>query len=183
MKRRPHLGKTILGGFVGTILITLGMYYLAPLVLGQAMDIATMIGETIGADQTAGMIVHFITGSLVFPLFYAMVAARVLPGPPISQGLLWGAALWLFSGLIATPFFGGSLFGGSVMVAAFSLVGHLIYGATQGAIAGPLREPRARPAGHTPSATSHGGAEPVKHAGPTIGGTEPVVRHDDRPRT
>ncbi|MEQ8767759.1 MAG: hypothetical protein RL885_27905 [Planctomycetota bacterium] len=182
MKRRPHLGKTILGGVVGTLFITLGMYWVAPIVLGHEMDMATLIGERIGAGQTSGMILHILAGSLVFPLFYAMVAIRIFPGAPLTKGVLWGVSLWLFSGLIATPFFGGALFGGAIAVALFSLAGHLIYGAVQGAIAGPLREPRERPAGHTPSATPDGATTPMKHAGPTVGGTQPILNRDERPK-
>ncbi len=41
---RPNFGKAILGGLVGTILLTLVQYFVAPLVTGQRMDVAAMLG-------------------------------------------------------------------------------------------------------------------------------------------
>ncbi len=65
---KPNTGKGILGGFVGTVLMTLMMYYAAPMMTGQKMDIAAMLGSMMGNSWTLGMMAHFANGTIMFPL-------------------------------------------------------------------------------------------------------------------
>jgi hypothetical protein len=63
----------MVAGFVGTVAITLMMYFVAPLMTGQAMDIAAMLGSMLGGSWIAGMTLHFVNGTVIFPLVYAAV--------------------------------------------------------------------------------------------------------------
>ena len=67
---KPNVGKAILGGFIGTVLLTLMMYYVAPMMLGHSMDIAGMLGSKMGGSWMMGMLVHFIDGTFIFALIY-----------------------------------------------------------------------------------------------------------------
>ena len=136
---KPNTGKAILGGFVGTVLMTLMMYYAAPLMMGQKMDIAAMLGSMMGNSWMLGMMAHFVDGTLLFPLIYAFVLYRLLPGGPWLKGVLWGLILWLLAQVMVMPMMGGGFFSsnmGGMMAATGSLIGHLIYGAALGGIAG-----------------------------------------------
>ncbi len=44
----PSISRSILGGFVGTVAITMMMYLVAPMMLGHPMDIAKMLGSMLG---------------------------------------------------------------------------------------------------------------------------------------
>lgn len=136
---RPNIGKTILGGFVGTVIMTLMMYFVAPMMLGQPMDIAGMLGGMLGGSWMMGMVMHFLNGSVIFPLIYVYLLYRVLPGAPWLKGTIWGIVLWLLSQVIVTPMMGGGFFSanaGGVMAVMASLIGHAIYGALLGSIGG-----------------------------------------------
>lgn len=136
---RPSALQAVAGGFVATVAITAVMYWVAPLLLGAPMDIAKTLGDFLGIGWTAGMVLHFINGSLIFPLIYAFVLFGVLPGGPVTKGVTWGVILWLLAQSMVMPMVGAGFFSadaGGAMAVFASLVGHLIYGATLGAIAG-----------------------------------------------
>lgn len=64
---RPQIGKTILGGFVATLVMTLMMYDVAPMMLGRPMDVAAMLGSMLGGSWMMGMVMHFLNGTVIFP--------------------------------------------------------------------------------------------------------------------
>jgi uncharacterized membrane protein YagU involved in acid resistance len=103
------------------------------------MDIAAMLGSMLGGSWAAGMALHFVNGTLIFPAVYAYALAGWLPGSPAIKGTIWGVALWLIAQVVVMPVMGAGLFSsamGGMMAAMGSLVGHLLYGSLLGAIAG-----------------------------------------------
>ena len=136
---RPSAPQAIAGGLVGTIAITALMYWVAPLLIGMPMDIAKTLGDYLGIGWNGGMVLHFINGSIIFPLIYVYVLYDVLPGGPVLKGVTWGVVLWALAQTIVMPIVGGGFFSanaGGPMAAIASLLGHLIYGGALGAIAG-----------------------------------------------
>lgn len=134
----PHLSRAVFGGFAGTLAITTVMYVVAPM-MGLRMDIAAMLGSMLGGSWAAGMVLHFVNGSLIFPAIYVYALYGFLPGSPVIKGSAWGIALWLMAQLVVMPMMGGGVFSsamGGMMAAAGSLVGHLLYGSLLGVIAG-----------------------------------------------
>ena len=57
---RPNIGRVILGGFVGTLAITLMMYIGGPMMGMMKMDIADSLGKMMGVGWAMGVMVHFI---------------------------------------------------------------------------------------------------------------------------
>jgi hypothetical protein len=137
---RPNIGRAILGGFVGTPAMSALMYTVAPL-MGVRVDIADVLGMMLGG-WTLGMIAHMINGSILFPLLYALVAGRSLPGPPVGKGMAFGGGLWVVSQVIVMPVMGAGLFSSHLgpMAAVASLLGNLVYGALLGSLAGSGEE-------------------------------------------
>jgi uncharacterized membrane protein YagU involved in acid resistance len=143
MSTHPTFGRAALGGFVGTLAMTAMMYVVAPM-MGLHMDIAAMLGSMLGGSWTAGMIMHFVNGSVIFPAIYAYVLYARLPGAPAIRGTVWGVALWLVAQTIVMPMMGAGLFSsamGGMMAAMGSLIGHMFYGSLLGVIAS-ASEPR-----------------------------------------
>jgi len=132
----PSISRSILGGFIGTLAITMMMYFVAPMMLGQPMDIARMLGSMLGDNWWAGMVMHFVNGSVIFPLVYAFLLYGLFPGGPVVKGITWGAALWLVAQVVVMPMMGAGFFSGSAMAAMGSLLGHVAYGWLLGRIAG-----------------------------------------------
>jgi len=135
---KPEIKNAVIGGLAGTIVMTLMMMYVAPMMTGMPMDIAAMLGAMVGG-YTMGMIAHIMMGVIVFPLAYTFVAYNFLPGSPVVRGLGFGVALWLAAIIVVMPMAGaGFLMAniGGMMAVMASLMGHLVYGALLGAIAG-----------------------------------------------
>jgi hypothetical protein len=135
---RPSAPQAIAGGIVGTVAITAVMYWVAPLLIGMPMDIAKTLGDFLGIGWGGGMVLHFINGSVIFPLIYAFALYGVLLGGPVVKGMTWGVILWALAQTIVMPMVGGGFFSanaGGPMAVVGSLLGHLIYGGTLGNIA------------------------------------------------
>lgn len=146
---RVNIGKVVLGGFAGTVVITIMMYVVSPMMMGMRMDIADMLGSMLGIGWTMGMIMHFVNGTVIFPAMYAFVLYGWLPGSPAVKGATWGAILWLLAQIMVMPMAGAGFFSsamGGMMAVVGSLVGHLLYGALLGALAGDVARTHAAPA-------------------------------------
>jgi len=105
---------------------------------GMPMDIAEMLGGMLGG-YTMGMIAHIMMGVVIFPLAYALVAYNFLPGSPLVRGLIFGVVLWVAAVIMVMPMAGAGFMManiGGMMAVMASLMGHLVYGALLGAIAG-----------------------------------------------
>jgi hypothetical protein len=133
---RPNIGRAILGGFVGTPAMSALMYTAAPL-MGVRVDIADVLGRAL-SGWALGMITHMINGSLLFPLLYVLIADRLPVGPPVGKGFAFGGCLWLASQFIVMPMMGAGVFSIHLgpMASVASLLGHLLYGALLGSLAG-----------------------------------------------
>lgn len=136
---KPIVNKTILGGLVGTAVLTMMMYLVAPMMLGHPMDIAAMLGSMMGNSWALGMAAHWMNGVVIFPLIYAFLIYKLLPGSPVVRGAIWGLVLWLIAQVMVMPMMGAGFFSsgaGGMMAAVASLMGHVLYGGILGKIAG-----------------------------------------------
>src|SRR5262252_9485114 len=128
------LPRAIIGGLAGTVVFTLMMRFLAPEMIGHPMDIAAVLGTFTGLGTPAGVVMHFLLGTLGFAIGFVIVGPY-LPGPGWLRGVVFLTAIWFLAGLIAMPVLGvGSFFGG-IKEAAAALVGHVALGAILGLVA------------------------------------------------
>ncbi|MDH3297773.1 MAG: hypothetical protein OEM23_05280 [Gemmatimonadota bacterium] len=129
---KPRLMQAIIGGLAGTIVMTLMMYFVAPMMMGGPMDVAAMLGDMMGMSNTVGMIVHFLLGALAFPALFALVLWDKLPGDSWMKGLVFGMALFLIAQAVVMPMAGAGVFSANhpeqMMAVLGSLVGHALYG-------------------------------------------------------
>jgi uncharacterized membrane protein YagU involved in acid resistance len=135
---RPNIWKAIAGGFIGTVMLTLMMRFVAPM-MGGRMDIVGKLGEMTHTGMAGGLFMHFLNGSVIFPLIYVYLLYRWLPGAPWQKGLLSGVILWLGLEAVMMPMMGGGIFStdmGGMKAVMAALIGHLVYGVLLGAIAG-----------------------------------------------
>jgi uncharacterized membrane protein YagU involved in acid resistance len=146
---KPNLGKAILGGFIATLVMTM-MMYAAPMVGMPKMDTAAMLGSMMSQRMPApmsgpwlaGMVMHFLNGAIIFPLIYALLLTRILPGAQWLKGLIWGLILFLLAQMMVMPMMGMGIFSANapkaMMSVMGSLMGHVIYGVILGGIAGGM---------------------------------------------
>lgn len=140
--------KAVLAGFVATLAMTMLMY-IAPMMGMPKMDIAAMLGgmlgggmpEPMGGSWLFGMLIHFVNGTVIFPLVFAFLLYRRLPGAPLVKGMIWGVVLWFLAQVMVMPMMGVGFFAGHApqpfMTVFGSLMGHFVYGAILGGIYRP----------------------------------------------
>jgi uncharacterized membrane protein YagU involved in acid resistance len=127
------LPRAIAGGFVGTVIFTLMMKFLAQKMIGHPMDIAAVLGTFTGLGVSAGMVMHLLIGSVGFAVGF-LVVGPYLPGPIWLRGVTFMAGVWLFAGLVAMPILGVGLLFGGAKEAMGALLGHVMLGAILGAV-------------------------------------------------
>ena len=128
------LPRAIIGGLIGTIVFTLMMKFLAPMMIGHPMDIAAVLGTFTGLGTSAGTVMHFLLGTIGFPVGF-LIVGPYLPGPMWLRGVTFMAGVWFLAGLIIMPILGVGLFFGGPREAMAALIGHVVFGAILGAIA------------------------------------------------
>jgi hypothetical protein len=127
--------KAMLGGLLGTLGQILFVYGVAPLMAGQALDLAVLRGF----PCTPGLLMHIVSGSVLFPLGYLAMPPHDMPGPPVLKGMLWAGLLWGVTESLMAPLLGAAVFSaalGGFPAALRALGGYLVYGATLGGIVG-----------------------------------------------
>lgn len=144
-----QLNRAVGGGFVATIVMTL-LIYGAPIFGMPSLDVAQMLGGLFGVAEPYnalwwfGMVWHFVNGTILFALIYAAAVYPLLSGSPTGRGTVWGVVLWLLSMIVALPALDAGFFAAQtsapVWIVFGFLLGHLVYGAILGAIAGPQAE-------------------------------------------
>jgi len=132
---KPRFQQVLIGGFAGTILMTLMMYYVAPLMMGGPMDIAAMLADMLGTSWMAGITVHLLLGGLAFPIvFHALYPT--LPGAGWLKGLIFGMILAVIALAVVMPMAGMGMFMVNhpqpAMAAVGLLMGHAVYGIVLG---------------------------------------------------
>ena len=145
--RPQYVAKAMVGGLLGTLLQTIMVYGVAPMMAGQSMDVAAMLRPSCAP----GMLVHLLSGGVIFPLGYIWLSSQALTGPPVLQGMLWAGLIWCVAEVIMAPMLGVEVFSaalGGLPAALRALLGYLVYGATLGSMVGAV-QPEARYASHT----------------------------------
>jgi hypothetical protein len=130
-----HLGRGILGGILAFLAFNLLVFHVSPIFLGDPLDVALAM-TVFHVDFMVADIIRFIMGSFVFPLGYLAVFLPFVPLPSAQRGLVFGGLLWLFVGILVTPWTGPGWFFGGVKPALVVLINHLVYGLILGLVVG-----------------------------------------------
>jgi uncharacterized membrane protein YagU involved in acid resistance len=139
MNTNIRIERAIVAGVIGTAVMTAVGLWVAPVMGIPAMNPAQMLAGAMGGIVVLGWLAHFMIG-MVLAVLYALVAP-MLPGPPAVRGALYGVAPFLLAQIVVIPMMGMPLFSGSAVMAAGSLIGHLVYGAVVGVAYGPVPVP------------------------------------------
>ena len=127
-----NIQKMVIGGVVGTVLMTLVGLFVAPMMGMPKMNPAKMLAGEMGDIIALGWMAHFMIG-IILAGGYALVKSY-LPGAGWLRGILYSIAPWLMAQLVVMPMMGMPLFSDTAAIAMGSLVGHVIYGASVGYI-------------------------------------------------
>ena len=128
------LKQSLLSGIAGTIVMTIVMLWVGPIVGLPEMNTAAMLSMMTGFSITIGWIMHFVIG-IVFAFTYVYFLSKFLNR--IGSSLLRGIAFGFIAFILGQIGLGvmGALFGGMpametsmALIMIGSIVGHLVYG-------------------------------------------------------
>ena len=104
--RQHFVAKAMIGGLLGTLLQTIAVYGVSPIMTGDAMHVALLLERSCTPD----MLAHLLSGGVIFPLGYIWLSSRVFSGPPALQGMLWAGLIWFSAEVIMAPTLGAEVF-------------------------------------------------------------------------
>jgi xanthosine utilization system XapX-like protein len=140
---RSRIGTSTVAGLVAGVVFGVMMNMMtAPTPAGGQMPVIAMVGQIVGSPTVAvGWLYHLFNSAVIGAIFGWLVAPRVRG---YSSGVGWGTAYgfgwWILGGLILMPVmlgmppFAPLMMAEMQIVAAGSLIGHLIYGLILGSL-------------------------------------------------
>lgn len=144
-----RIAASIAAGLVAGIAFGIMMHMMtAPTPDGGSMPVIAMVGQVIGSPTVAaGWAYHLFNSAIIGAIFGWLLGSRVHGyGSALAWGAAYGGVWWIVGGLILMPVllgmpaFAPLMMPAMRMLAAGSLVGHLIYGLILGGMFAWLRE-------------------------------------------
>ena len=133
-----NIPKALFAGFVGTAVLSMLMLLKGMMGLMPQLDIIKMLAAMMGSGSAMGWVAHFMLGTVVWGISYAMLY-RVLPSDtPWVKGVIFGIGAWLMMMIVVMPMAGAGIFGSNfgMIAPVMTLLLHIIYGATLGGVYG-----------------------------------------------
>ena len=143
---KHDIKQAIFAGFVATAILAILMYA-APLAGLPRIDLASALGRPISGNPATvlsgawwlGLAIFFLFGSVVSPYVF-VYAYHGLLGSSWIRGVEWGVVVWVFGGVAVMTMMGLGFdeahFAHPFTSFLLSLVGHVMYGAILGGVAG-----------------------------------------------
>ncbi|MDN3523615.1 DUF6789 family protein [Halomonas ramblicola] len=142
-----RLARGMLAGFVATLVIS--MILILRLSAGimpwyNPIEIMNLAAQDLLGTPDArllGWAIHFVVGTLVWGLLFALLVDHLPGSSDMRRGLLFGLVAWLVVMVTVFPMAGSGMFGmGFGLVAPLStLLAHVVFGLVIGAMYGRLR--------------------------------------------
>ena len=132
-----NVGKGILGGVVGTAVMSAMMLVKSAMGVMPELDVIHMLSGMMGVPSAMAWVIHFMIGA-IWGLLFAL-SYRVIPtGSSVTKGVIFGIGAWLLMMLMVMPMAGAGLFGMTMgmMAPLMTLVLHIIFGAVMGWVFG-----------------------------------------------
>jgi uncharacterized membrane protein YagU involved in acid resistance len=141
--------KGIFAGFIATVALSALMILKTEVGMSPQMNAIKMLSSMAHgfmgtpAIPVVGWLLHFIIGSILWGILFAILFKRIPGQTPAIKGLIFGTAAWLLMMIMVMPMAGAGLFGIHLGIGASiaTLVLHWIFGAVLGSMYGKLTTP------------------------------------------
>jgi len=139
-------GKSMTAGFVATVVLSVLMVIKMKMGVMPELNVikmmTTMAHGMLGtpAVPIIGWIMHFMIGTVVWGVLFALIGKSLPGGGYVSKGLSFGVLAWVLMMVMVMPMAGAGFFGMSLgmMAPVMTLMLHLVYGAVLGGLYGKL---------------------------------------------
>ncbi len=125
--------SAIVGGLVGTAVMSM-ILAMVEVESRYAIGLFEAIARfaRVPGNQFLGFVIFALVGTVAWPLLFLGLERYLVPdSDPAVRGILMGVILWIGFAIIGRGTIGGVLL---IVYLAFSLVAHLAYGFTMGAV-------------------------------------------------
>ncbi len=132
-----NIVKGVLGGLVGTVVMSALMLMKSAMGLMPQLDVIHMLSGMMGVSAAIAWVIHFMIGAIWGALF--ALSYRAIPGASsVVKGMLFGVGAWLLMMVMVMPMAGAGFFGMvmGVMAPMMTLLLHIIFGAVMGLVYG-----------------------------------------------
>ncbi|MBK1724502.1 DUF6789 family protein [Thiocystis violacea] len=139
-----NIPKALLAGFLATAALSGLMLAKGQMGLMPELDVISMLSAMLGGTLLMGWLAHFMIGTLVWGIGFALLYRHIPGAAPWLKGVQFGAAAWLMMMVAVMPMVGAGLFGLALglMAPVMTLMLHLVFGAILGTVYGRPAEPR-----------------------------------------
>lgn len=128
----------LVAGFAATVVLSILMVIKSMIGLLPAMNVVAMLGAMSGTGLIGGWVIHFLIGTVVWGVLFALLVERIPGDSTWLKGILFGVGAWVLMMVLVLPMAGAGLFGLNlgIMAPIMTLILHVIYGAVLGAAYG-----------------------------------------------
>lgn len=132
--------RAMIAGFIATVVLSILMLVKSMMGVMPQLDLIHMLSDVaraylgIEAGPWFGWVMHFMIGTVLWGLLYALLHRHLPGGSALAKGVTFGALAWFLMMLVPMPMAGAGLFGMKLglMAPMMTLVLHLIWGAVLG---------------------------------------------------
>lgn len=126
----------MIAGFVATLVLSVLMVLKSMMGVMPGLDVIMMLGQMMGSPSSMGWIAHFVIGTVVWGIGFAVLYEMIPGGNAVMKGIVFGIGAWLIMMIAVMPMAGAGIFGMNMgmMAPVMTLVLHIIFGAVLGAV-------------------------------------------------
>ena len=125
----------IISGFVATVALSMIMVVKTKMGVMPELNAIKMLADMMGASLVMGWVAHFMIGTFVWGLLFAITVNK-LPGSVIIRAIFFSIGAWLMMMVGPMPMAGEGLFGLKLgmMAPIATLMLHIIWGIVLGLV-------------------------------------------------
>lgn len=125
----------LISGFVATVVLSIIMLVKTKMGVMPELNAIKMLADMMGASLIMGWVAHFMIGTFVWGILFALLVNK-LPGGVIISAILFSIGAWLIMMLGPMPMAGEGLFGLNLgmMAPVATLMLHIIWGVVLGLV-------------------------------------------------
>jgi len=123
----------LISGFVATVVLSILMIAKAKMGVMPELNAIKMLADMMSASLIMGWIAHFMIGTVVWGILFALLVKKI-PGGVIVSAIIFSTGAWLLMMIGPMPMAGAGLFGSNLgmMAAIATLMLHIIWGLVLG---------------------------------------------------
>lgn len=138
-----NIAKGAVAGFVATVVLSAIMVVKGMMGLMPELDVIAMLGGMMKSSAMMAWLAHFMLGTVVWGVGYAVLQGSIPGGNSIVKGIVFGIGVWVMMMVAVMPMAGAGMFGMNLgmMAPVMTLMLHVIFGAVLGGVYGKLSSP------------------------------------------